>query len=622
MAKNTDYNSSDIKVLTDQEHVRLRLGMYAGSSKDTQYTIPNFDNPFKFSATDISFTPASYKLFSEIVDNSQDEHAQLNKKNKYITINSEDDVITISDNGRGIPIDKHSSGIHTPQLVFGSLRSGRNFSDDKQSGVIGQNGMGSSITCICSEFFNVTINRDGKKYIQTFNDGCTKVSKPKITKGPAKKTGTTVSYKLDPSLFETVSIPNQLMVNRAREVAFNNPGLEVEYNGTKFKYNNGLEDIVKEFSKSYFKFSDGNMDFFIITDAHIGIDERMFTWVNGSLLFDGGICNTQFLNAFIDAAVNNTKTLAKRNKCVITKNDIKENLLILGTMRVSDPEYDAQSKTRLTGPNLRKEMVSIVNDNWKTFSRKNKDWIESVLNRAIKRHRKDTTDTLAKEIQKQSRKKIPGLLDATDKVRYNCNLLITEGLSASAGIAEVRDPKTIATLPLTGKINNVHGANASQLSKMSKTIDLLSAIGLIPGKPASRSSLRFGKIISATDADPDGGDIFVLLINLLYNFWPDLFDPNKDPIVFRLSVPNIVAVKGSKRVLFSTVDDFRKVEKKYNGWEISYYKGLGSMVSDDWDSLLANIDDHLIPIQDDGNMKDTLELIFGNDTNARKEWLS
>jgi DNA gyrase/topoisomerase IV subunit B len=625
MAKQ-NYTSDDIKLLSDREHVRLRTAVYLGSTNPHTYRVPLFTDG-KFSIEEMEFIPAVYKAVGEIIDNSIDEFENTKQKRATLTITADPSKgeYTIADNGRGIPIDMHESGAHTPQVVLGSLRSGRNFSDDKQAGVIGQNGVGSACTNYCSTELKVAITRDNKKYTQVFKNGAEDVCKPKITTNTTAKTGTAVSFKLDDTVFKKVALPTSLVENRAIEIAFNNPNITVDYNKQRYRYSKGLEDIVKHISSDYFKFSDGNMEFFVIFDVHEGIDEEMFTWVNSSLLFDGGLCNTQFLNAFYDRVIKQLASAAKRKKCAVNKNDIKQNLLILGSMKIADPEYDAQSKTRLTGPNLRTNMQALIEDGWKQFSRKQKAWMNDVvLERANKRHHKKADAEAAKQMEKNRKNKVEGLIDATGKNRFDCKLVITEGLSAASMITEVRDPKTIGSLPLSGKINNVYDNTPGQVIKMPKIVSLLHAIGLVPGKKAIRSALNYGQLIIATDADTDGGDIFTLLINLLYAFWPELFDASyEEPFVLRLNAPNVVASKGKNRIHFPTMDDFRKKESKYkSGWEIEYFKGLGSMTKEDWAMIMSNLDDHTYCIYDDGDMKETLKLLFGPDTDARKDWLT
>jgi len=343
--------------------------------------------------------------------------------------------------------------------------------------------------------------------------------------------------------------------------------------------------------------------------------------VNSSLLFDGGLCNIQFLNAFYDRVIKHLKNAAKKNKCEITKNDIRQCLLVFGNLKLTNPEYDAQSKTRLTGPNLRKDIGIMLDEMWPTFVRKNKNWLNEVLERAILRYHSQANKKAIKNHTKNLKKKVPGLVDATSKNRFECQLLITEGDSAASMITDARNPRTTASLPLRGKINNVYGNTIAQLLKMEKVKSLLTSIGLIPGVKTIRSNLQYGKIVIATDSDVDGGDIFTLLINLFYQFWPELFDPNYDPIVYRLIAPNVCLIKGKKRIHFPSIREYQKNKNKYKGYEVRYYKGLGSMNRVDWEMILSGKTNTMVPIVDDGKMSSVLELLFSNNSDKRKKWL-
>lgn len=634
--RKSDYTADDIKVLSDREHVRRRVNIYLGNTSPTTYSVPLFIDGFK--VKDVEFIPAVYKAVGEIIDNSIDEFAQTNIPNKTLSIAANPLLgeYTIADNGRGIPIGKHATGRPTPEVALGSLRSGRNFEAELEKGVIGQNGVGSACTNYCSTEFRVDIHRSGKRYRQVFSDGGLNITKPSIRKATTKKTGTEISFQLDGEVFSDTSLPSELMQNRAIEVALTNPGVVTSYNGKKYKFKKGFDDVVKKISNDYFKFEfelvrknlSQNIqpmvvEFYVIFDVHEGVDENIFSWVNSSLLFDGGLCNTQFLNAFYDRTIKHLTTAAKKQKCEVTKNDVRRDLLVLGNLRLSNPEYDAQSKTRLTGPNLRIEMVRhCVNETqWKAFARKNKKWLEVVLDRAIIRHHASANKRAVKDHQKKLSRRVPKLHDATSKNRWECQLLITEGDSAARKISEARNPKIHASLPLSGKINNVYGSTVAQVLNMGKVTDLLTAIGLVPGQRAMRSELNYGKIVIATDADVDGGDIFTLLINLFYTYWPELFDPDYEPIVYRLLAPNVCAVKGKKRLHFPTRNEYEKVKGRYKGYTINYYKGLGSMVKADWEMILSGKTDTYIPVVDDGKMGDTLKLLFGPDADERKRWL-
>jgi len=630
MAKDKNYTGNDIVALSDRDHVRLRTQIYLGNMNPTTYRIPLLTAD-KLEIREVEFIPSVFKAINEVVDNALDEFSQTTSRIKLLKFDAKPDIgwYSVGDNGRGIPIDMHATGKRTPEVALGSLKAGRNFTDDKEVGVIGQNGVGAACTNYCSSEFDVVIHRDGKKYVQRFVDGADKASSPKITSVPDNTpSGTQVSFQLDPLVFKNVTLPDELVRNRAIEIAMTNPDVTVEYNGEKYRFKKGLLDLVAQIAgdKQFYCFEVNEPtlvgEVFVVLNAHDGIDEQMFTWVNSSLLFDGGKCNTQFLNALYSRVQNHLEKAAKKTKSEITNNDIRRGLLVLANLKVRNPEYDSQAKTRLTGPDLRKEMTGMIDAQWKMFAKRSELWLEDILFRANNRHHAQADADAQKEHAKKIGKKVDGLLDATSTNRAECRVLITEGNSAAGQISMSRDPKTTAAFALTGKINNVYDATPAQVLKMVKVKDMLQAIGLIPGKKAVRSELNFGQVIIATDADYDGSDIFTLLTNLFYKFWPELLDPKQPPFLFRMIAPNVCLVKGKTRVHFPRRADYEKVKDKYKGYEVRYYKGLGSMSKEDWDMCLSGETDTMIPIVADEDTKQVMELLFGNDSDARKEWLT
>jgi topoisomerase-4 subunit B len=632
MKKDSTYTGKDIRVMSDREHVRERTSIYLGSTNPAQYRIPLLSAK-KFTIVDVEFIPAVYKAVGEIIDNSIDEFAHTTSKVKLLKFDAKPDIgkYSVSDNGRGVPIDKHVSGKHTPEVVFGSMKSGRNFTDDKQVGVIGQNGVGSSCVNICSTDFEVTVTRDNQKYYQKFTDGADRVSRPKITATTDKKTGTQIDFQLDPEVFNDISLPDDLILNRAMEIAMTNPDITVEYNGTRFRYRDGFKTYIDAIAAGdnvtthQFDIETENTQgqFYVIHGATGALQEEMFTWVNSSLLFDGGKINTQFFNALFTRMTDDLQSEAKKRKCQITRNDVCRNMLVLANVKVKNPEYDSQAKTRLTGPDLRRELNDGLEQQWVLFRKKFKTVYEEIIEHADDRYHQHENKKAIADAEKNRGKKLflDGLLDATGNVRSSCMILITEGESAKSQISEARDSKTTAAFALTGKINNVYGNTPAQVLKMGKITDMLTAIGLIPGKKAIRSDLRYGRIVIATDADNDGDDIFTLLCNLFYQFWPELMDSKYEPFVYRLVAPNICLIKGSKRIHFSNRAEYEANRNKYSGYEVRYFKGLGSMNLEDWEMILSGETDTMLPIIDDGNLKETFSLLFSADSEPRKRWL-
>jgi DNA gyrase/topoisomerase IV subunit B len=339
--------------------------------------------------------------------------------------------------------------------------------------------------------------------------------------------------------------------------------------------------------------------------------------VNSSLLYDGGLCNTQFSNAFTSAVISHLEKEAKKLKSEVTKSDVTRGLLILGNLKLRRPEYDSQAKTRLTGPNLRTQITSLVESSWSQFGRRFKDWLGEVLQHAVSRyHHRENQKAI--KAHKQTARRIEGLIDATSPDRQECILFITEGLSARSTISEARNPKIHASFPLTGKINNVYGATPAQVLKMEKVADLLAAIGLTPGVRADPGTMRYGKIVLSCDADTDGAHITSLLVQLFYQFWPELFNSQR-PKVFRLMTPNVVAPIGGKRVHYGKLSD---VPENLKASSIEYMKGLGSLQLADWKQVLADLTVTTCAFVEDGKMKDTMKLHFSESADDRKRWLT
>ena len=618
--KNSSYSEADIKVLSEIEHVHKRSAVYLGNTKETTYQVPIFGN--NFSIEDVTFVPAVSKLFSEVVDNANDELIQFKPRKPTIKIDADvkNSSFTVEDNGRGVPIGKHETGMMTPQVVFTTLRSGRNFKDDKEAGVIGTNGMGVSLSAICSEEFKVVIHRDNKRYEQIFSDATRKIGKPKITKKTTKNTGTSIEFKLKEDIFSNIILPENLIRNRAVEMAATNPGLTVDYNGEKFNYKKGFDQLVDSYFDSYYRFGNDELEFFVVFDTHNKSEEEIFSWVNSSLLYDGGVCNTQFTNSFFDKVMDHLSKEAKKRKITINRNDVRVGLMLLGNLKVSDPQYDSQAKTKMTGPSLRKDFDEMIDAGWKSFVRKYKSWFDSVIERAVKRSNADATKQAVAK-QKKQIGYVEHFMEANSRKRDTCRLLVTEGNSAKANIVQSRNPPTDAAYPLTGKINNVYGVSVAELLKMKKVTDLINIIGLIPGQRAMRSEVRYGQVCFATDADLDGDHITTLLINLFFQFWPELFDPKYPPFFYRMVAPNVVVSKGTKRIHIPNLQEYENSKNKYKGWNVEYMKGLGSMKKADWDMILSGESDTFIPIINEGGFDETLKLLFGPDTNLRKEWL-
>lgn len=608
--------SEEIVVLNDREHVRLRPTMYIGSTFLSTFTIPSFTSNV-VDKQEIEIIPAVIRLVCEIIENSMDEFYKIKRPlpQIHVTYNADTNTISIEDNGRGIPIAKHSSGKYIPEVVLTELRSGRNFTQDKEQGTIGQNGVGSTCVNFCSEFMLVEVHDGKKKYVQKFENGASVIHPPEISSLKTKDTKTIITFKIDSTVFNNISpIPLSFFKHKLHDLCCWNDELQcslqyissVGSHSIKFNHKSAFKGCLTSYISK-------NGNGCVIYKCHT--EMPLYTSINSAYLYDGGSCNKHIENFFIEKINAAFKKKHSQKRITVDKKDIFSNIGIVSNFMVSDPIFDSQAKIRFKGPDIKNTVITTLENVWTQLS-SHTDILDEIFNTAIERYNTSTTKKIQKDFSKNKFEKIEGLMDATSTNRSLCSLLITEGDSASSCVSEVRDPTTIGSIALTGKINNVSGASVADLMNMSKIKDLLKAIGLIPGKSANLSDLRYGKIVIATDADPDGNAIFCLLVNIFHTFWPELF---KQPVIFRMVAPNVVASKQSKRIHFPNMSSFLEQQIKYKNWTIEYMKGLGSMSFEDWKICLKGND--WIPILDDGKLKDTLSLLFSDNRIARKEWL-
>ena len=462
MAKN--YSANDIRVLSDREHVRHRTAIYLGSTEETEYEVPIFINN-KIEIKQKTFIPALYKSFNEILDNAIDELTQVKKKNKQISVIINNDEYTICDNGRGVPIDVHpQTGKYTPETVFTELRSGRNFDDDaKEAGVIGTNGVGSSCVAMLSETFKVKIKREKKLYEQEYKNGTEIIEKPKISKLNKSETGTCITYKIDKELkqFKTTKVDNELIHNRVIETALTN---EIEFNfedieldiNKKYKFKNMKEFLVDNNINFYeFKVDDESFsaNYYFILNEYQGYDEKIFCYVNSSLLFEGGTAVNFFFNAFFNAVQEKLKREIKKRKLQINKNDIRQNMLVLANIKMKNPRYDNQSKTRLISQEIKKHIDKMVQAGINKFISENEQWVNDVLDRAEFRHKIAELEDVKKK-QKKKKGKVAKLIDCYTKERSNASIVFSEGdcLNKNHKILTADGYKTLEDLELRDKI--------------------------------------------------------------------------------------------------------------------------------------------------------------------------
>lgn len=620
---------SEIKKLTDYEHVRLRTEMYFGSrNPHSQEIIIYEDN--RPTIKEVVWVPALYTYFREILDNSLDETVGHKGGNRIeINFNKENFEFSVEDNGRGIPVDFDSNeNCYIPELVLSHTRAGRNFGERGE--VIGTNGIGAAATNFTSEYFKVVVYRNKKCYKQNFyesNGDVDKliIEKPKIRETGSERSGTRIEFKPSKRVFKNLILPEEFVRSRIIDVAVSNPNLTIIYNGEKIKTKENFE---KEFFKDYYCFSivietDDFYSKFVLVPEFNQTGDFYHTIVNNVPAFNGGVHIESFKKFFFGGLLSNLEKESRRRKLNPNRSDIVEGLLVFNITRMKSPNFDSQSKTRLINDEIVPLFRNFFNEKFFVdFIKKNKTWIEKIYQKCLERTRQKDLEEISKTSRKIAKKKIPKLIDANSNVRSECILFLTEGDSAVSGLASVRNPKIHAGMPLRGKIMNVTEENPKKVLENKELCDIITAVGLKIGEKAERSKLRYGKIYLATDADPDGGNIACLLINFFYNFWPELFDKDQEPFVYVFLTPFIIAEKNGERKYWYSYNYLNfKPEDYKDGWNITRAKGLGSLTKEDWKHSLEKPE--VIGLIDDGNLNKTLDLIFNEKrSDDRKKWIS
>jgi DNA gyrase/topoisomerase IV subunit B len=591
---------------------------------------------------EIDYIPGLFKIFSEIVDNSSDE---ICVRGYGDTINMEynydEGEFKISDNGRGIPLEKHKeTGKYFPELVFAQLRAGSNF-DDSARKTSGMNGVGATLTSIFSEFLYIKIKRDGKIYEQNFKSNLSKVSEPKIEKNNKQKgTGTSIYFKPDYTIFKQ-KLPIELVKKRCLEltVMYNmltinlriiNSGKneDISYKNKKF------EDFIKLFDTTYSIYEDIKSNTKLaICNNKISENFEHFSNINGIDTFRGGNHVDSVKELFCESF---KEKIYKEIKLEVNNQDVSKHMIVVLFQIWNAPHFEGQTKEKFV--NDKKEVKQFfdniissrrITSMYSELEDMKKSIIDDVM---AKNERKNLLEL--KGLQKNiDRKKIPKLIDCSSKDRLKCSIYITEGDSAIANLARVRDSKYMAGLPLRGKIMNVLESTDKEVLANKELQSLMSVIGLKIGQSPleirlgkiEKCILNYGKIIISTDQDMDGYSIRCLMVNFLFKYWPELFQYG---FVYILETPlyEIIDNKNKTIEYFYNKEDYETYmegkQSNSNRYDISYFKGLGSCGKEAWDYMINKNPNYLQIISPDKILStNKLQMAFGDESDPRKEWL-
>jgi len=622
MPENT-YNEKSIQILKGLDAVRKRPGMYIGSTDHH----------------------GLHHLVWEIMDNAMDE--ALNGYGKVIKVTIEkDNVICVEDEGRGMPVGKHESGVPAIQVIFTELHAGAKFSSEtgyKTAG--GLHGVGASVVNALSEWLEVTTCYNGKIYQMKFSNGGSKVSKLEML-GPTTKTGTKVRFLADKKIFGRIEYNHATILERVREAAFLTNGLKMVLTDERTKqrdefcFENGLQAFInylhedKSTLTPVVTFSGGNkkisVDFaFQYTDSY---QENAYSFVNHVRTSDGGTheigYKSAFTKVFNDYARKNGFLKEKDNNLEGT--DIREGLTAVISLGITEDllEFEGQTKGKLGTPEARNVVDAMVSEKLTYFLQENKETADGLVRKMIKASQAREAARKAKE-EARAGKKAPKqekllsgkLAVAQSKDSRRKELFIVEGDSAGGSAKQGRDSKYQAILPLRGKSLNVEKATESDILKNEELSTLIYTIGAGFGEKFDVDDSNYDKVIIMTDADVDGSHIQVLLLTFFYRYMKPLIDAGK---VYVALPPLYKATKGKEVWYAFNDEELEEIRQDHGKVDVQRYKGLGEMNPGQlWETTMNPETRTLIQVAIDDNIATDrkFNILMGDKVDIRREWI-
>ena len=627
---NHKYGAEQIQVLEGLEAVRKRPGMYIGSTS----------------------VRGLHHMVYEIVDNGVDEALAGYCTEINVTIEP-GNIISVQDNGRGIPVEIHpKTHISTAETVYTVLHAGGKFGGDsgyKVSG--GLHGVGASVVNALSSWTEVTIERDGGIYNMKFEKGKTVKKLEKI--GESKKTGTLVRFLADDTIFESLEYEYDVLEKRLREIAFLTKGLKItledkrdEENIKKaeFCYEGGLISFVEFLNKNKEKIHPtpiyiekaGEVPVEIAIQYTTSYSENIYTFVNNINTVEGGTHLEGFKRAltkvFNDYARSHNILKEKDNN--LQGEDIREGITAVVSVKVKEPQFEGQTKTKLGNSEVTGVVQSMVNDALATFLEENPQIAKAILEKSVSASRAREAARKARELVRKKNSMetstLPGkLADCSSKNPEECEVYIVEGDSAGGSAKQGRDRKFQAILPLWGKMLNVEKARADKIYGNDKLNPVILAVGAGIGADFDITKIRYGKVIIMADADVDGAHIRTLLLTFFFRYMRPLIENGNvflaQPPLYKLSK------KGMEDLYCYTDEDLAKayedLEQKGIAREqlaLQRYKGLGEMNPEQlWETTMNPETRILVKVTMDDAIKadETFTLLMGDEVEPRREFI-
>ena len=625
-----EYKADQIQVLEGLEAVRKRPGMYIGSVSKR----------------------GLHHLVYEIVDNSVDEALAGYCKNIHITIEP-NNVICVEDDGRGIPVDIHTkTKISAAETVYTVLHAGGKFGGDsgyKVSG--GLHGVGSSVVNALSQWTEVTIQRDGGIHQMKFERGKTVKSLEKI--GTSDKTGTKVRFLADDEIFETLEYDYEVLETRFREMAFLTKGLRIVVEDVRdpenikksdFCFEGGLNSFVEFLNKNKEKLhsrpiyieKNGDIPVEIALQYTSAYSENIYSFVNNINTIEGGTHLEGFKRSltkvFNDYA--RSHNILKEKDSNLQGEDIREGVTAVISVKVKEPQFEGQTKTKLGNSEVTGAVQSVMNEKLAEFLEENPSVAKAVLEKCISASRAREAARKARELVRRKtaleNTTLPGkLADCSSNKPEECEVYIVEGDSAGGSAKQGRDRRFQAILPLWGKMLNVEKSRADKIYNNDKLQPVILAVGAGIGNDFDITKIRYGKVIIMADADVDGAHIRTLLLTFFFRYMRPLVENGNvylaQPPLYKLSK------KGMQDIYCYTDEDLAKNYKKLEEQGIAReqlglqrYKGLGEMNPDQlWETTMNPENRTLVQVTMEDAMKadETISLLMGDEVEPRRNFI-
>lgn len=618
------YTADDIQVLEGLEAVRLRPGMYIGSTS----------------------ARGLHHLVWEIVDNGIDE-ALAGFANRIDVTIEPDNIIAVRDNGRGMPVGIHEkTGISAVETIMTVLHAGGKFGGGAYKVSGGLHGVGASVVNALSEWLEVTVFQDGKIYFIRFENGGHAVEPLKVI-GETTETGTLVRFKADSQVFKDTTVYDYEILNsRLRQLAFLNKDIRLTLTDKRtpdglsndYKYEGGIIEYVQFLNKNKSTISDkviyveGLQDGILAEVAlqyNDGYQSSIYSFCNNIHTHEGGYHEDGFRMA-LTRCIN---TYAKNNNMIkkdetLSQDDVKEGLVAIISVKHPDPQYEGQTKTKLGNSEVRKIVSNIAGEQINRFFLENPDIAKAIVEKAEIASKARIAAKKARELTRRKSaldgiSSLPGkLTDCSSKDASECEIYIVEGDSAGGSAKQGRDAKTQAILPLRGKILNVEKARTHRIFENQEIRSMITAFGCGIQEDVDVSKLRYHKIVIMTDADVDGSHICTLMLTFLYRFMKPVIEGG----YVYIAQPPLYKVQKGKKIAYAykeqEMDQLREEFK--DGYKVQRYKGLGEMDAEQlWETTM---DPHhrvlkRVTIDDAMEADSVFDMLMGEDVEPRREYI-